>query len=312
MGIVVNVNNFARAETDRMFQAVLGDTGGINRWVHNRVPTPLDHQPVIRQNRDTLYSGSVIDISAGATLHLPDAGDRYLSAMVITEDHFVNAVYHDAGAYPLTVAEFETPFVMVAVRILVDPADPGDVAEVNALQGQLRVEANGSSPFASPGYDDSSFTATRQALLELAKGLDGFAHAFGRRDEVDPVPHLIGSAAAWGGLPDDEAYYLNVNPGLPVGEYRLTVRDVPVDGFWSVSVYNADGYFEPNDRDAVSVNNLTAVRDEDGAVTIHLGGDDTLANSIPITDGWNYLVRLYRPRPEVLDGTWTFPSITDA
>ena len=28
-----------------------------------------------------------------------------------------------------------------------------------------------------------------------------------------------------------------------------------------------------------------------------------------VTDGWNYLVRLYRPRPEILDGTWTFPTI---
>jgi hypothetical protein len=38
---------------------------------------------------------------------------------------------------------------------------------------------------------------------------------------------LIASAAAWGGLPDDEAMYLNVDPGLPVGEHKLTVRDVP-------------------------------------------------------------------------------------
>ena len=42
------------------------------------------------------------------------------------------------------------------------------------------------------------------------------------------------------------------------GEYRLTVRDVPVDGFWSISVYNADGFFEPNERGAYSVNNITA------------------------------------------------------
>ena len=30
---------------------------------------------------------------------------------------------------------------------------------------------------------------------------------------------------------------------------------------------------------------------------------------IPIMDGWNYVVRLYRPRAEILDGSWTFPSI---
>jgi hypothetical protein len=26
-------------------------------------------------------------------------------------------------------------------------------------------------------------------------------------------------------------------------------------------------------------------------------------------DGWNYTVRLYQPRPEILDGTWTFPAV---
>jgi len=97
---------------------------------------------------------------------------------------------------------------------------------------------------------------------------------------------------------------------VPGGEYRLTVREVPVDGFWSISVYNADGYFEPNDRGAYSVNNLTATRDDDGSVTVHFGGcTDDRPNCIPIMEGWNYTVRLYRPRAEVLDGSWTFPSI---
>jgi len=77
-------------------------------------------------------------------------------------------------------------------------------------------------------------------------------------------------------------------------------------------VYNADGYFEPNDRNAYSVNNLTATPNEDGSVTVHFGGDDDRANLIPIMEGWNYTIRLYRPRPEVLDGTWVFPAAEPA
>ena len=94
-----------------------------------------------------------------------------------------------------------------------------------------------------------------------------------------------------------------------MGAYELTVRDVPVDGFWSISVYNADGYFEPNDRNAYSVNNITATPNDDGSVTVRFGGADDLPNMIPIMDGWNYLVRLYRPRGEILDGSWTFASL---
>ena len=86
------------------------------------------------------------------------------------------------------------------------------------------------------------------------------------------------------------------------------MRDVPVDGFWSISVYNADGYLEPNDRNAYSVNNLTATRNDDDSVTVHFGGDDDRPNLLPITDGSSYTVRMYRPRPEILDGSWTFPS----
>ncbi|GAA3629167.1 hypothetical protein GCM10022236_34350 [Microlunatus ginsengisoli] len=40
------------------------------------------------------------------------------------------------------------------------------------------------------------------------------------------------------------------------------------------------------------------------------GGDgDPARNSIPLPEGWNYLVRLYRPRPKVLNGTWSFPTV---
>jgi hypothetical protein len=81
----------------------------------------------------------------------------------------------------------------------------------NGLQDQLRLTAGSDTPFELPHYDDESFTATRRALLELSKGLPGYNKAFGRRNEVDPVRHLIGTASGWGGLPEQEAYYVNVN-----------------------------------------------------------------------------------------------------
>src|SRR5512145_876219 len=97
----VNVDNFAHAETSRMFAAIAGQAGGTGQWLHNRTPTPLDNQPVIRQNRDTLYSTVLVDASQGATLTIPDPGDRYLSVMVVTEDHFIPVVLHDPGEHLL-------------------------------------------------------------------------------------------------------------------------------------------------------------------------------------------------------------------
>lgn len=310
MPIPVTVENFVRAETDRMFASLQDEAGGVNLLHHRRAPTPIDHQPVVRMNRDTLYSSAIVDISEGATVTLPDGGDRYISVMVVNQDHFINRILHESGEHDLTVAEFDTPWVGVAARILVDPADPDDVATVNALQDQLAVDASSARPFAPPEYEHTGLDATREALQELGKHLGSFEHAFGPKRTVDPVRHLIGTAAGWGGLPDEEARYLGVEPGLPVGEYTLTLRDVPVDGFWSISVYNAEGFFEANDHHAYSVNNITADANDDGSVTVHFGGcGEDRRNCLPIMDGWNYTVRLYRPRPEVLDGRWTFPVI---
>ena len=41
---------------------------------------------------------------------------------------------------------------------------------------------------------------------------------------------------------------MGADPGLPPGAYQVTFKDVPVDVFWSVSVYNSAGYFQPNPR----------------------------------------------------------------
>jgi hypothetical protein len=306
----VTFANFAHIETLRMFAAIAASAGGANRWNHFRVPTPIDEQTVIRMNRDTLYSAAIIDVSQGGTLTIPEAGDRYVSVMLVNEGHYINRVLHEPGEHALSAEELGSDFVLAATRILVDSEDPEDVAAVNALQDQLTLTSAGGRELPPLDYDATSFAETRDAVLTLAKGLPDFEHAFGRADEVDPIRHLLGTAAGWGGLPENEAYYLNVEPGLQPGEYTLQVGDVPVDGFWSISLYNADGYFEPNDAGRYSVNSVTGARDADGTITVRFGGDPAAPNALPLTQGWNYLVRLYRPRPEVLDGSWRFPTIT--
>lgn len=244
-GLGVNVDNFARAETDRMFIGIQANAGGVNRFEHNRTATPVDKQTVIRMNRDTLYSFAIVNVTAGATVTVPDAGRRYLSVMVVNEDHYINRVFHDAGDYDLTMEDFGTPFVAVVARTLVDPRDPADLSAVAAVQDQLKLRAAAQEPFVSPVYDGESLDRTRTALLTLASDMSSFERSFGRADEVDAVHHLISTAAGWGGLPDSEAAYIGVTPGLPVGKYTLTIGDdVPVDGFWSVSVYNAEAIFD--------------------------------------------------------------------
>jgi hypothetical protein len=148
-------------------------------------------------------------------------------------------------------------------------------------------------------------------LVTLAGTMPDTKGMFGTKKDTDPVRHLIGAANAWGGNPEEDALYLTVVPPRNDGTtiHRLTVGEVPVDGFWSVTVYNKDGYFSPNPQNAYSFNDITTQKAGDGNVTIQFGGcDGKVPNCLPITPGWNYTVRLYRPQQQILDGAWTFPE----
>ena len=306
---VVNVDNFDKAQTSFEYDGIIKLAQGINKIHSNRTTTPIDKQNVIRMNRDTLYSLGVINISKGATVTLPDAGKRYMSLMVINNDGYVNEVFYGGGSYQLTMDKFDTPFVGVVIRTLANPEDAADLAIAHKLQDQIKVTAGADEPFVLPNYDKASYRATFEPILQLAKGLKRYTQTFGSKAEVNPVHFMIGTASAWGGLPDKDAQYINVQPNLPVGKYELTVKDVPVKGFWSISLYNAKGYFQKNDLNAYSLNDLTAKPNSDGSYTIRFGGcTKTTENCLPIMDGWNYAVRMYEPSQAIIDGSWTFPG----
>ncbi|WFB35841.1 DUF1214 domain-containing protein [Kiritimatiellota bacterium B12222] len=307
--IVINVDNFNKAQTDLNYEAILKQSGGINKIHHNRAPTAIAKQNVIRMNRDTLYSMSIIDISKDATVTLPDAGKRYMSMMIINNEGYVNKIFYGAGPHKLTIAEFDTPYVGMVIRTLANAEDPADLAEAHTLQDQIKIDAGSSEAFVLPNYDMASYKATLDAILDLAKGLKRYTQTFGSKSEVDPVHFLIGNASAWGGLPDYAAQYYNIEPNLPVGQYELTVKDVPVKGFWSISLYNAEGYFQANPENAYNLNNLIAKSNSDGSFTIRFGDFPAgTENCLPIMEGWNYAVRMYEPSQAIIDGTWTFPG----
>jgi len=309
--VLVIADNFIRAESDLYFGNIVGD-GGFGKLNHIRELTPLDKQLVVRSNRDTLYSAGVFDLDAGpVTITMPDPGGRFMSMQVITEDHYVPAVFYGQGEHTLTRDDIGTRYVAVAIRTLVNPNDEADLDDVHALQDAIAVQQDDAGSFEIPDWDPVSQEAVRDALLQLAATLPDSKKMFGTKDDTDPVRRLIGSAAAWGGNPEKDAIYFSVHPAENDGAkvYRISVGQVPVDGFWSVTVYNNDGYFTPNPQNAYSLNDITARRGTGGIITIQFGGCDAATpNCLPITPGWNYLVRLYRPRDEILSGEWTFPE----
>jgi len=307
----VTPDNFARAETDWYF-AQFAARGELGTFYHYRSLPPID-LPAVRLNRDTLYSQILLDLDAGpVTLTLPNPGKRYMSLAIIDENHYARDLIYQPGEHTFTRNDVGTRYMFAAVRTLVDPADPKDLDHVHGLQDALEMkQPGGPGRFETPNWDETSRKKVKAALQSLGDTIPDLKRAFGPRDRVDPIRHLIGTATGWGGNPDEDAIYLNITPEANdgTGVYKLTVKEVPVDGFWSISVYDAQGHFVKNKFDSYTLNNITAKHGVDGSVTVQFGAcDGGAGNCLPIFPGWNYMVRLYRPRKEILDGTWRFPE----
>jgi hypothetical protein len=309
--VPVNLRNFARAETDRYFAAAVAQ-GNLGQFHHDRKVVPIENQIVIRSNRDTLYSSAVFDLTAPATIEMPNTEGRFQSFLVINQDHYVKGIDYGPGVLKLTKEAVGSRYVVVIVRTLVNPDDPGDIAAAHAAQDAITVRQSDQGALELPNWNRKMLDTVRQKLIELAPFEPDTKGRFGDRSDVDPVNHLVGTAAAWGGNPPEAAAYFPVYPenASADGSYTLTLRDVPVDGFWSVSVYNAKGFFQKNPHASYSVNNVTAKAEADGAVVVRFGGNPRLPNYLHLPgNGWNYILRLYRPRNEVLNGSWMPPAL---
>ena len=127
--VPVTADNFNRAETDMYFGKRV-KRGGIGHLSHSR-ELYLTDSPVVRPNRDTLYSGAVFDYDAGpVTITLPDAGNRFMSMQVIDEDQYTHAVYYGAGRYTMTRDAMGTRYGSLVIRILANPKDPEELTSV--------------------------------------------------------------------------------------------------------------------------------------------------------------------------------------
>src|SRR5437899_9580428 len=115
-------------------------------------------------------------------------------------------------------------------------------AVIYALQYEIRFSQERPGTFEVPHWDEASLKKVQAALQLLGTTVADTRRMFGAHaNEVDPVRHLIGSAMLWGGYPEKDALYLPITPARNDGStiHKVRVGDVPVDGFWSLTVYNS-------------------------------------------------------------------------
>jgi hypothetical protein len=244
---------------------------GVGKLTHLRSRATAANQTVIRQNQDTLYSGIVLDLAKPVTITLPETDGRYMSMHVINQDHYM-FVETEPGSYPMSEEGVGSRFAYVIIRTFVDANYLNDVEKARAAQDGIVVEGGGAGPFDAPDWNTGDLAMIRKALNDVAALGFNTTYAFGRKEETRPIDHLVGAAAGWGGLPKSTAFYIldsveRNDGGTP---HAVTVSDVPVDAFWSITVYNADGYLEANEAGRNNYKNVTARANPDGSYTHYL------------------------------------------
>ncbi len=309
---MVTPENYIRAETDRSFANIAAQAGGVNKFYYVRQPTPLDEQTVVRMNRDTLYSASIVDTEGGATVTLPKAPDgRFISVLLIDNDHYAPAVYYDPGTYKLPM---DTKYLGVVVRVQVsDPEDPAEIALVNQIQDQVVVKASSTDPLPPMKWDPASLKALTEQYEKESAQYSSWKGMMGPRGRVDEATRHIAAAAAWGLNPEWDATYLNYSGGHDYRVCHAATYEVPENkAFWSITVYGDDGYMKSENA---IVGTSSVKLNVDGTFTVHYGSEEAcgnVSNRLDVTEGWNFLMRIYRPGPSVLDGSYKLPIVVGA
>ncbi|MGF1694326.1 DUF1254 domain-containing protein [Vibrio lamellibrachiae] len=306
--IEVTVDNMAVAHTN-MEMVRLQEEYGINQMMFIPRMAQLDFQPIIRMNQDTIYSGMVMNVSEGATITLPEMDGRYASIQVHDQNHWVPLFTYESGTHEIVS---DTDYVVVVVRIQADESDPSDIAKAAEWQSKITWTAGSNEPLKLKNWDMDSYQAT---VADLRTTQFDYTPLEFMGDGTPGSSEVRAHAtAAYGGFltaPAHHAFY-GIAEGNDVQSCTPVTFDVPDinpdRGFYSVTLYNGDGYFAHN-KASLNSDNLVLKKGGD-TYTIHFGNEcGNVENNIPTTENWNLIKRVYRATPEQLENSYVMPEI---
>ena len=313
---VVDAYNFVRAETDMQMKGYSSAPFKFGEFTHGRKAYDVNHQVTLSGNRDTIYSFGVFDLSkSDLTITLPDSKGKYMTLMPISQDHDIYEGLNAPGTYTFKQSEIGTRYMAFVIRVLMDPNDPKDMERAHKLQDAVKVAQSDKGDMSGlKEWDKKSMLAMRKAYNALGSAATSSSNFFGVKCDRSYLDASMGVAVGWGGMQRKDALYLPTQVEKNDGKtaYTITVpKEIPVDGFWSVTIYNQERFMVPNEYNSYSLNSLTAKKNADGTTTLRLGGDPKAENFLYIPKDWLYLVRFYQPKKEILDGSWTFPKAVE-
>ncbi len=309
----VTADNYALAETQVIMAAKVKQiaeatgTNGTGVIMHNKAGASPKDRVIMRLNFDTKYSWLVLDLTEPATITMPEVGGRYQTAWIISEDHYNPFALDKPGTYELTEENVGSKYAIVVFRTQANIEDPEDMKAADIAMDAIKVEQKDKGAYvASNNWDMDDILAWRAKYQKIQKDKGIIPeNMFGKKGERTLEEHNVGTAFGWGGFTKEQAVYPIYYPESN-GPYTFTIKnDVPIKAFWSITVYNKEGYAQ---TDTYNINSQFAKKNADGSVTIHFGGDPEADNYMETFDGWNFALRLYQPTEAYFDGTWTKPQ----
>ncbi len=137
---------------------------------------------------------------------------------------------------------------------------------------------------------------------------------------------IIAQQGLGANLPEDAIYPLNLadDSGKPLdGKSNYTIHfdkgaTPPVNGFWSLTLYDSDGFQVANALDRFAVSSwMPFIKNTDGSLDLYFQnespGKDKEQNWLPAPRGpFNLTMRLYGPKQDALTGKWNPPPVRKA
>jgi hypothetical protein len=302
--VKVTVDNYDTVETSRQFEIQIENAGGVNKLDHFYGTTKVDKQPIIRLNQDTIYSMGIVDATKGGEIVIPEVDGRFVSVRFHDEDHYGYDETYGPGSHPFP--EYDG-HMYVSIRIGAREVSDKEDAAVYELQKQIKVNANSNTPFDAIEYDADSLKEMHKKLLDMFNSGKYNPRVFFTTKEDaakngTELEHTIGAAIGWGGGTVKGTVWDMIPHSEDMTCQSTTFEDPKNHGFWSITVYNAEGFlFAPN-----NVNSYSAEPNADGTYTVHFGCEGK-KNNIDIENEsgkWNAIVRSYAPSQMVIDGKW--------
>ncbi len=312
----VTPENYGLAETQEIMtgyvQKIAKATGtdGVGVIMNVRQGADPDDRTIMRINFDTIYSWLVLDLSEPATIIMPDVNGRYQTAWVISEDHYNPFAFDKPGEYVLTKENVGTDYAIIVFRTQANVEDPKDMEAAHKAQDGIAVKQKSKGTYVASNKWDMDDILTWRAKYQKIQKDKGIIpeNMFGTKGERSLEEHNVGTAFGWGGFTKEQAVYPIYYPEN-TGPYTFTIKDVPIKAFWSITVYNKDGYAQTN---TYNINSQFAKKNKDGSVTIHFGGDPKADNYMEVFDNWNFALRLYQPTEDYFNGNWKKPELVMA